>query len=394
MSQKILVTVSGMDRPGITSALMHCIVKNKCRVTDIGQSVTHGFLSLSFLVDTNSQDGLDSPILKDLLFESKKMGMHLDFDVIDDETKVQKGKDKHILSCVSKNDVTADFINDVATLLADNSINIHRIENVSDRGFKSLDIAATTTNGVNWEEVRSKLMDISDKHQIDMAFLKDDVFRWNKRLIVFDMDSTLIQAEVIDEMANAYGVGDKVVAITERAMNGEYDFTQSLKERVKLLKGMPEEKLQDILDKIQITPGVEDFIKTVKPLGYKTAVISGGFNFFTNAFKEKLGMDYAFANELEIIDGKLTGNVKGTIVDANQKAVLLELIAQQEKISPKQVVAIGDGANDLPMLSKAGLGIAFHAKDIVKQQADHQMSHGAMDSILYFLGIPGSNVEV
>jgi phosphoserine phosphatase len=394
MSQKILVTVSGMDKPGITSSLMGCLVKDDCQVLDIGQNVTHGFLSLSFLIDTKSQKGLDAPILKDLLFEAKKLGVDLDFDLIEDPISKSKVIEKHILSCVSSTQIMANFIDEVSTLLATSHINIHRIENVSDTGFKSLDIAATTTQQTNWLDIKKELIKISDKHQVDMAFLKDDVFRWNKRLIVFDMDSTLIQMEVIDEMAKVWGVGNKVSEITEKAMNGEYDFTQSLKERVKLLKDMPEEKLHDILKKIKVTEGVEEFINTVKPLGYKTAVISGGFSFFANALKDKLGLDYAFANELEIKNGLLTGDVTGTIVDANQKAILLELIAQQEKISPKQVVAIGDGANDLPMLSKAGLGIAYHAKDVVKESADHQMSHGPMDSILYFLGIPGKNVEV
>lgn len=203
------------------------------------------------------------------------------------------------------------------------------------------------------------------------------------------MDSTLIQTEVIDELADLCGVGDEVKAVTHRAMNGELDFDESLKLRVSKLKGLETKKMQEILDRLPLTPGVEDFLKTVKNLGYKVALISGGFTFFADALKAKLGLDYSFANELEIVDGKLTGNVKGTIVNANQKALLVKLISQQENISLEQVVAIGDGANDLPMLATAGLGIAFHAKDIVRKQAQQHMSHGPMTSILYFLGIPG-----
>ena len=206
------------------------------------------------------------------------------------------------------------------------------------------------------------------------------------------MDSTLIQAEVIDEMAKVHGVGEKVISITERAMNGELDFNAALKERVALLKGMKVDKLEQILSKIELTNGTEQFIRTVKSLGYKVAVISGGFTYFTGAFKTKLGLDYAFANELEIENGELTGRVLGNIVNAEGKALLLNLISQQEQISLEQVVAIGDGANDLPMLAKAGLGIAFHAKEIVRKKAGHHMSHGPMTSILYFLGIPEKKV--
>jgi phosphoserine phosphatase len=204
------------------------------------------------------------------------------------------------------------------------------------------------------------------------------------------MDSTLIQSEVIVEMAKEFGVGDQVHDITERAMNGEINFDESLKQRVMLLKGMPQSDLSKILNKIELTEGAEDFIQTIQSLGHKTAIISGGFNFCANHFKEKLNIDYSFSNDLEISKGKLTGFVKGAIVNAEKKAMLLELLAQQENINLEQVVAIGDGANDLPMLAKAGLGIAFHAKEIVKKNANQHMSHGPMTSILYFLGIPQS----
>jgi phosphoserine phosphatase len=203
------------------------------------------------------------------------------------------------------------------------------------------------------------------------------------------MDSTLIQIEVIDQMAELLGVGAEVKAITERAMNGEMDFDESLTKRVAKLKGLTTLQMDAILNNMPLHQGVEEFIKTVKNLGYKTALISGGFNYFAGHLKQKLSLDYAFANELEIVDGKLTGKIIGTIINANQKALLLKLIAQQENISLEQVVAIGDGANDLPMLSTAGLGIAFHAKEIVRKNAPQTMGHGPMTSILYFLGIPG-----
>ena len=397
----ILVTVSGPDKPGITSSLMNVIVKDHVQIRDMGQSITHGFLSLSFLLDFNNHSEYDasqnfeqvndftteSPVLKDLLFEAKKMGMLLEFDVINDEEQLTPRGPQYILSCVAQKNIKASFIKDISTMLAQNSINIRRIENTGSHDFTKLEISCACPANFDEGKFKGALIDISHDHQIDLAFLRDNVYRRSKRLIVFDMDSTLIQTEVVDELADIAGAGAKVRDITERAMNGELDFNQSLIERVSNFKGMSEKKLAEVADRLPLTPGVEEFIDTVKRLGYKVAVISGGFTYFANYLKDKLKLDFAFANELEIVNGELTGKVKGTIINAEQKAVLLDLIAQQEGISLEQVVAIGDGANDLLMLSKAGLGIAFHAKDVVKQKASHSMSHGPMTSVLHFLGI-------
>jgi len=391
----VLVKISGPDHPGITAMLMSCIQKSKSKIEDMGQSITHGLLSLSILINIHSsdEDESDSPLIKDLLFAAKKMGMELDFEVIEDSAEVHSVGEKFILSCVALDGITPGFLHDIAKCLADNEINIQRIDNVTEGEFKSLDIATIAQEkNLNWNKVKQDLMAISNDHSTDLALLKDNVWRRNKRLIVLDMDSTLIQSEVIVEMAKVHGTGEEVHRITEQAMNGEFDFDESLIKRVALLKGLEESKLQDILAKIKLTDGVEEFIKTVKTLGYKVAIISGGFQYFANSFKEKLGLDYAFANDLEIEDGILTGKIKGNIVNAEKKAMLLELLAQQESINLEQVVAIGDGANDLAMLAKAGLGIAFHAKDIVKENAEQHMSHGPMTSILYFLGIHGIEV--
>lgn len=390
----ILINITGTDHPGITAALMKCVSQAKASIKDMGQSITHGFLSLSMLIEVHESSSSDeSPLLKDLLYTAKKMNMQLDFKFITNEKVSINSGDKYILSCVADTQISPLFLKDIAETLASNNINIQKIDNVTENEFKSLDIATIAqTENVDWNKVKQELMSISNLHQTDMALLKDNLWRRNKRLIVLDMDSTLIQSEVIDEMAQVHGVSDKVKVITEKAMNGEYDFTQSLIERVKLLQGLSEDKMQSILQNIKLTDGVEDFLKTVKNLGYKVAIISGGFQYFANYFKEKLKIDYAFANDLEIIDGKLTGLVKGNIIDGQKKALLLEMLAQQENINLEQVVAIGDGANDLQMLAKAGLGIAFHAKPIVKQSAQQHMSHGPMTSILYFLGIPGVKV--
>jgi phosphoserine phosphatase len=386
--QSILITVSGPDHPGITAELMKSIMQSDAVLEDMGQSITHGLLSLSILFKMSHFDA-DSPLIKDLLFKATQMGMELNFKIVEDIKQIHQHGDKYILSCVSLTGITAAFLHDISATLANNDINIQRIDNVTKGELISLDIATLAqTKSVNWEKVKTDLLAISTGHTTDMALLKDNVWRRNKRLIVFDMDSTLIQSEVIVEMAKVHGVGDKVHEITEQAMNGKIDFDESLTQRVALLEGLDESKLSSILENLKLTEGVEAFINTVKGLGYKTAIISGGFNYFADSFKDQLKIDYAFSNELEIINGKLTGKVKGSIVNAEKKAMLVDLLAQQESINLEQVVAIGDGANDLQMLAKAGLGIAFHAKEIVKKTAEQHMSHGPMTSILYFLGIP------
>ena len=387
----ILVTVSGPDCPGITARLMRIISEYNVDVLDMGQAVTHGLLSLSFVLGLNSDEkNANGNVLKDLLFEANLMGLTLGYKVVEKNINTpEMDGEKFIVTCVSPTKVTACFVADLAQTLATHKINIERIDKVSPREFSSMEIATTIPKNLETKKLKEHLMQVSTKHKIDVAFLKDNVFRRNKRLIVFDMDSTLIQTEVIDELADLCGAGEEVRKITHRAMNGEIDFDESLRLRVSKLKGLDTRAMQGVLEKLPLTQGVEEFIKTIKSLGYKVALISGGFTFFADALKIQLGLDYSFANELEIQDGKLTGHVTGTIVNANQKAILVKLIAQQENISLEQVVAIGDGANDLPMLATAGLGIAFHAKDVVRKEAQQHLSHGPMTSILYFLGIPG-----
>lgn len=389
--QFVLVKVSGPDKPGITFRLVSVIAEGGGSIVDMGQSVTHGLLSLSILLSLkNERDG--HHVIKDLLFEAKGQHLSLDFDIVEEHDHHHHrhhDAGKFILSCVSTEDLTAAFIRDAAQVLSAKSINILRIDKIGNKDFRSLEITTSVPAGLDWSGVKKDLMAISSCHKVDMAFLRDNVFRRNKRLIVFDMDSTLIQAEVIDELGKAAGVGEQIKHITELAMNGKMNFDESLKQRTSQLKGLPVSVLQEILERLPLTQGAEEFIRTVKALGYKVALISGGFTYFAFALKDKLGLDFAFANELEIVDGKLTGNVVGPIVNAEQKALLVKLLAQQMGIHLEQVVAIGDGANDLPMLATAGLGIAFHAKEIVKEKAGQHMSHGPMTSILYFLGIPG-----
>lgn len=386
-TEYLLVTVSGSDNPGITAELLKIIVRDGHEIVDMGQAVTHGLLSLSILINTD--ESKESALLKELLFSAKSLGVSLDFQVTPKNSNYIISKDRYVLSCVCLSGLPSQFLADISFYLATQKLNIHRIDNVSEHLiFRSLDISITSQGNTDWQIVKTELINISHRHRVDIALIADNVFRRNKRLVVFDMDSTLINMEVIDEMAKIHGIADKVIKITERAMNGEIDFDQSLNERVGLLKGMSRQQLEQLVDHIQFNPGVEDFIQKIRSLGYKTALISGGFNFFAKIIKAKLKIDYAFANELDFENDQLTGKVLSPIVNAHHKAMLLDLLAQQEQISLEQVVAIGDGANDLPMLAKAGMGIAFHAKDIVKQNAQQHMSYGPMTSILYFLGIP------
>ena len=390
--KQILITVSGQDKPGITSKLVKTIIEGGGRLTNMGQAVTHGLLSLSLVFSKNEAHFEQDLILKNLLFEAKHLGLEMDYKYLDENPPHMApyvSWEKFILNCVSPKEIPTQFVHDVSNLLANHNININRIDNVTPVEFKSLEMSMSLPPDINLRELKKDLLKIGGSHRVDVAFLKDNIFRRNKRLIVFDMDSTLIQTEVIDEMAKAAGVEKEVKEITELAMNGKVDFDESLIKRVQKLKGLEVSKLQDILENLPFNHGVEEFVGTVKSLGYKLALISGGFSFFADALKEKLGLDYAFANGLEIQNQKLTGRLKGTIVNPEQKALLVNLLAQQEAISLEQVVAIGDGANDIPMLSTAGLGIAFHAKEIVKKEAENHMSFGPMTSILYFLGIPG-----
>ncbi len=379
----ILVRIFGPDVPGITSRLMDVIASEQgVRVIDIGQAVTWGQLSLNILLSPNNS------VLKNLLFEAKKLGMELDFEIVDAEFQKNKRSEEHIVSIIAPSEIPVSYLKSLTTLFSERKINIAKIENPSLKNLRKIEFTISQKDqSQDIDELKTEIIRISHEHKIDVSIVKNTIFRNNKRLVIFDMDSTLIQTEVIDEMAKVHGVGDEIKKITEQAMNGEIPFNESLERRLAKLRGLKTEDLDKILDQLPITDGVQEFIAIVKALGLKVGVISGGFTYFANALKDKLGLDYAFANELEMEDGALTGKVLGDVVNAERKAFLIDFIAQQEGINIQQVVAIGDGANDIPMLKKAGMGIAFHAKDIVQKQAGQNVSFGSMSSILHFLGI-------
>lgn len=300
---------------------------------------------------------------------------------------------KFVLCCVSSVPLKEEFHRDLSKLLESHSATAEKHIHLSETGHWALDMPVTFSKARDEEKLKFDLIEISNKHKVDMALLPDHPSRSNKKLIVFDMDSTLIQHEVIDEMALVYGVGDKVKLITERAMNGELQFDDALRERVALLKGFPKKEMESIAARLKLTPGAKKLIEVLKTRGYKTAIVSGGFQYFAEGIQKRLGIDYIYANTLDWDGDVLSGKVLGNIVNAEFKARMIDTLAAQEKVTIDEVVAVGDGANDIPMLLRAGFGIAFHAKEKVKKAARHQMGHGPMTVILYFLGIPGNHFD-
>jgi phosphoserine phosphatase len=383
----VLITMTGQDAPGIIAAVTGHIAAAGARIRDIEQTVTHTLLSLSVLIDFPTGESDRKPLIKDLLFLAKELGLDLDFQVLEEADYRRKTAQNTYVVTVMGGEVSAAALARVSRILADHAVNIERISKLTQGQLRCVELLITAPEALDVKGMTRKLLRAGASLGIDIAVQKESLYRRAKRLVVMDMDSTLVQIEVIDELARLAGVGEQVVEITERAMNGELDFSGSLRERVALLKGLKATALQEVYSNIPLTPGARNLVRILKRLGFRTAVISGGFKFFTDRLKEDLDLDYAYANQLEIVDGVVTGGLVGPIVDGARKAHLLEEIARQEGITLDQVIAIGDGANDLPMLGRAGLGIAFNAKARVREQADTHISQQSLDSILYLLGL-------
>jgi phosphoserine phosphatase len=396
LRQIILINVSGTDKPGLTSSIADILSREQIQILDIGQAVIHDTLSLGILVEVPA-GAESSPVLKDVLFRTHELGMHARFTPIDETSYMAwvagQGKPRHIITLLARK-LSAKHLARITSVISRYNMNIDRIERLSGRvplGELPPDSKACIEISArgpleNPGRMRGELLEIAVQMDVDIAYQEDNVFRRNRRLFAFDMDSTLIATEVIDELALAAGVGPEVAAITERAMRGEIDFAESFSARVALLKGLDASVLEQVAAELPLSEGAERLVSTVRKLGYKTAILSGGFTYFGNYLQQRLGIDYVFANELEIVDGKVTGEVTGQIVDGERKAQLLRQLASRENILLDQVIAVGDGANDLPMLSIAGLGIAFRAKPIVKESARHSISTLGLDGILYLLG--------
>ena len=415
MDDTFLISFSGGDRPGLTSSLAEILSEHGAHLLDVGQAVVHQTLALGMLLRVPSSTTPER-LERDLRQRAETLGLRMGFAAITPEAfllwAAAQTKDRFVLTLLGR-EITARQLARVSAVAAQNGLNIDRIERLSGRlslatptedSYACLELhlssggpgaapiahpiaAPNAVPDAIPDAMRAALMSLTHELTLDLAFQRECVFRRNRRLFAFDMDSTLIDGEVIDELANLAGVGEQVSRITAAAMRGELDFQQSFRARVALLRGLPQERVNAVLNSIPLIKGAERLISTLKRLGYKTAILSGGFNFFAQALQTRLGIDHVFANDLDIADGVVTGKVIGPIVDAQRKAELLREIAARENISLDQVVAVGDGANDLPMLNIAGMGIAFHAKPLVREQAGHALSYLGLDSLLYLIGI-------
>ena len=398
--EQILIRITGQDRPGLTAAAMEILARYNARILDIGQADIHSTLSLGILIRID--DMHSGQVMKELLFKAEELNVNIGFAPISDDEYESwvdhQGKNRYILTVIGRS-LSAKQIAAATKIIAQQGLNIDFIRRMTgrisikhpERNVRACIEFSLRGTPKDRELMQSKLMHLASEQEIDFSFQRDDMYRRMRRLICFDMDSTLIQTECIDELAARAGVGDKVKAITERAMRGEIDFKESFTERVALLKGLDVSVMQDIAEHMPITEGADRLMSVLKRCGYKIAILSGGFTFFGEQLRRRYGIDYVYANELEIDEnGKLTGRYVGDIVDGKRKAELLKLIAQVEQVNLAQTIAVGDGANDLPMIAEAGLGIAFHAKPRVKATAQQSINNIGLDGVLYFLGFKDS----
>jgi phosphoserine phosphatase len=395
MLETLLITVSGTDRPGLTTSFAALMAEAGATILDIGQAVIHDSLTFGLMI---RMERASVPALTDALQEEA----HSHFvkvrikPVTDDNYRewIEKQKQQRFIITLLGSQITAAHLASVTHEFAAYSLNIALMERLSGRDLAAradnprmcIQFAVTGDN-VDTGKLRHALLSLAVEEDFDIAIQEDSIFRRNRRVVVFDMDSTLIQIEVIDELARRAGVYNEVSSITAAAMRGEMDFPTSFRKRMALLKGLDASVLDDIADNLPLTPGASRLLSTLQSLGYKTGIVSGGFTHFALRLQRDLGFNYVYAHELEVVNGRLTGEIIGEIIDGKRKAEILNEIAEKEHIALAQTIAVGDGANDLPMLSIAGIGVAFHAKPLVRQKAEHSISVMGLDALLYLLGI-------
>jgi phosphoserine phosphatase len=396
----VLIHFSGPDAPGLTAELTGILAQYSASILDIGQAVVHESLSLGMLVDVNPAR-LDS-LEFTLASRARELGLSARVKPIPEEALqhwMRNLHQSHFVVTILGWSITARDLSRVSAIVSTHGMNVDRIERLTSQLAAGTEPAnACVELSVSGDASREPLMraeflSTAQELSIDIAFQRDSIFRRNYRLFAFDMDSTLIQGEVIDELAKLAGVGERVAKITEAAMRGELNFDESFTRRVALLKGLSAESLQGLLETIPLAHGAERLMRTLRLLGYKTAILSGGFTFFARHLQQRLGIDYIYANELEVAAGVVTGCVIPPIVNGTRKASLLEEIASREGISLEQVVAVGDGANDIPMLKLAGMGIAYRAKPLVREKAGHSISCLGLDGLLYLIGVRDRDVQ-
>lgn len=397
MNQILLITISCEDQAGVTAGLTALLSEHAASILDIGQAVIHATLSLGLMVEL-PEHCVSEQVEEAVRGFALQRDMRVVTSVVSPESYNQwvaaQGRARYIITLLARK-ITADQLARVTAVVSQHGLNIDGINRLSGR-IPLGELPALSKACVEFSArgtlrdpafFRRDLLEVAGALEVDLAFQQDNMYRRNRRLVAFDMDSTLIEAEVIDELAKLAGVGEQVSAITERAMRGEIDFSESFRARVALLEGLEESALERVAGQLKITEGAEHLISTLRALGYKTAILSGGFTYFADHLQARLGIDYVYANELDVAAGAVTGKIVGTIVDGARKAELLRQLAEEEGIDLQQVIAVGDGANDLPMLSIAGLGIAFRAKPLVQKSAEQSISTLGLDAILYLLGI-------
>lgn len=393
-NDRIVLHIAGLDRPGVTAKLAEIIASEQAQLINIGQSVLHGYLTMSAIVDIPPT----SPTLRKILFAVTDLGLKVELSPFQAELTERVSPTATL--CVTMLGTLGDgsAVSEITSFMASKDMNIREIRPLSDDGVVGLELIADVSTpdlpDTEIRELRGELLSIGTKLCVDMAVQRDDIFRRTKRLVCLDVDSTFVKGEFIDELAQLVGVKDRVAEITRRAMQGELDFAQALAERVKLLEGLPLEKAKGLADSFELNPGAENFVRTLKSLGFRVGLVSGGFDIFVDDLRQRFGLDFSFANELEVNDGLLTGRVQGTVVTPERKAQVLKDMAKVYKCRLEQTVAIGDGANDMLMLQTAGLGIAYRGKPKLQEVADMSLNHNeGLDALLFLMGFTARDLE-